>query len=192
MFRSSNPGKQTGLSLLEVLIATLVLSTGLLGLASLQIAGMKTTHNSFQMQQATWIVYDLLERMRANRAEALRVNSGGAPASAYLINSRSDVFCASGNQPTADCSDTQVQCTTAQMATYDIYSLMCGYGGGDGIVNNLLDGQLVVLCPTGNCSAGGVQVRLQWNERNSSQQATDLDGDTDGLEGFNISLNVSL
>ena len=69
--------RQAGFSLLEVLIATLVLSAGLLGLAGLQIAGMKTTHNSYQMQQATWLVHDLLERMRVNQVRCGTGTVGG-------------------------------------------------------------------------------------------------------------------
>lgn len=190
MLRSPQPRKQAGLSLLEVLIATLVLSTGLLGLASLQIAGLKMTHNSYQMQQATWMVSDLLERMRANRAEVFRKAPDGTPASAYLLNSSSEAYCITANEPAVNCSSTQ--CTGAELASYDLFGLMCGYGGTGGVANTLLDGQLAVSCPSGDCAAGGVQVNLQWNERNNARRAADLDGSTDGLEGFNIDLVVSL
>lgn len=59
---------QTGLNLLEVLIATLVLSLGLLGLAGLQVSSLKTTQNASLKQTATLVLYDLLERMRSNRS----------------------------------------------------------------------------------------------------------------------------
>lgn len=190
MLKSPRFRKQAGLSLLEVLIAALVLSTGLLGLASLQIAGMKTTHNSYQMQQATWMVHDLLERMRANRAEVFRKAADDSPASGYLINTTSIAHCVTANEPAVDCAT--VTCTGAELASYDIYRLMCGYGGSSGIANTLMDGQLAITCTAGDCAAGGVNVNLQWNERNATQAAADLDGVDDGLDAFNINLNVSL
>lgn len=172
--------RQAGLSLLEVLIATVVLSAGLLGLAGLQIAGMKTTHNSYQMQQATWMVYDLLERMRSNKQAAEN--------DAYAVDSSSADYCGSTNAP-QDCGS--AGCDGAEMAAYDVYQLMCGAGGGSGINTVLMGGRLQVNCPTGACREG-VQLNLQWDERNATRQGTDFDGGTDGVETFNISLNATL
>jgi len=61
--------RQRGFNLVEVLIAVLVLSAGLLGLAGLQIAGMKSSHSAYLRSQAAFAVYDLLERMRANPSD---------------------------------------------------------------------------------------------------------------------------
>lgn len=169
--RLQSPHRQAGLSLLEVLIATVVLSAGLLGLAGLQIAGMKTTHNSYQMQQATWIVYDLLERMRANKQAAEN--------DAYAVDSSSVDYCAANATP------------PTAMAAYDIYQIMCGSGNGSGINTVLMGGRLQVSCPTGTCR-DGLQINLQWDERNATRQGTDFDGGTDGVETFNISLNATL
>lgn len=185
--------RQTGLSLLEVLIATVVLSAGLLGLAGLQIAGMKTTHNSYQMQQATWLVYDLLERMRANKAEVFRTISSGSaktPASNYLLTTMTVAadYCATALAK--DCS-TASDCTNAEVATYDLHNILCGHGANNGINNTLLGGQLQITCPNANDCRQGVQVNLQWNERNPTRQA-DMDGGTDGIETFNITLTASL
>jgi len=60
-----------GFSLIEVLVALLVTSVGLLGLASLQITGMKYNHNAYLRSEATFLAKDLVERMRANRVAAL-------------------------------------------------------------------------------------------------------------------------
>lgn len=60
-----------GFTLIEVLIAILVLAVGLLGLAGLQVVSLKTNHNAYLRSQATYLAHDAIERMRANRVAAL-------------------------------------------------------------------------------------------------------------------------
>ena len=62
----------SGFSLLELLVALLVLSVGLLGLASLQATTMRFNHSAYLRAQATSLAYDLVDRMRANRDQALQ------------------------------------------------------------------------------------------------------------------------
>ncbi|HUF71504.1 MAG TPA: type IV pilus modification protein PilV [Gammaproteobacteria bacterium] len=63
--------KARGFSLLEVLVALLVLSIGLLGLASLQATTSRFNYGAYLRSQATTLAYDMADRMRANRDEAL-------------------------------------------------------------------------------------------------------------------------
>jgi len=63
--------KQSGFTLLEVLVAMLVLSIGLLGLAGLMASSMRNNLSASHRTQATWMAYDIIDRMRANRAGAL-------------------------------------------------------------------------------------------------------------------------
>ncbi|MCS6948044.1 MAG: type IV pilus modification protein PilV, partial [Steroidobacteraceae bacterium] len=63
--------KARGFTLIEALIAVLVLSIGLLGIAGLQLASLQTNSVAYQRSQATMLAYDLLDRMRANRTAAL-------------------------------------------------------------------------------------------------------------------------
>ena len=62
---------QTGSSLIEILIAVLVVSIGLLGLAGLQTQSLKSNHSSFIRSNVTHMAYDLGERMRLFETEAL-------------------------------------------------------------------------------------------------------------------------
>ncbi|MFV8836659.1 type IV pilus modification protein PilV [Aquisalimonas sp.] len=57
---------QGGYSLLEVLIAVLILSIGLLGLAGLQTTSLQSNQSAAQVSQATFLASDILDRMRAN------------------------------------------------------------------------------------------------------------------------------
>lgn len=66
--RTSSAPRQRGFSLLEILVALAVLSIGLLGLAALQTMSMRMGHDSYQRTQATMLAYDIVDRMRANRA----------------------------------------------------------------------------------------------------------------------------
>jgi len=57
---------QTGATLLEVLIATVVISIGLLGLAGLQVKSVQNNYNAYIRSQASLLASDLAERMRAS------------------------------------------------------------------------------------------------------------------------------
>lgn len=59
--------RQAAFTLIEVLIAMVVLSIGLLGLASLQAAGMRSNNSAYMRSQASVLAYDIADRIRANR-----------------------------------------------------------------------------------------------------------------------------
>ena len=63
--------RASGFSLLEVMIAVVVTSVGLLGIASLQLFALRTQNNAYLRGQATQINHDMLERLRADCAGAL-------------------------------------------------------------------------------------------------------------------------
>lgn len=62
--------QQTGFSMIEVLIAVLVLAVGLLGFALLQTMNLRFTQSANYRTEATNLAYDLLDQMRANRFRA--------------------------------------------------------------------------------------------------------------------------
>jgi type IV pilus assembly protein PilV len=60
-----------GFTLVESLVALLVLSIGLLGVAAMQLSSLQANNGAFQRSQATFLAQDIADRMRANRARAL-------------------------------------------------------------------------------------------------------------------------
>lgn len=66
--------KQSGFSMLEVLVTILIMSVGLLGLAGLTAASMRNNHGAYHRTQAVWAAYDIADRMRVNRAVAIAGN----------------------------------------------------------------------------------------------------------------------
>ncbi|PIE20515.1 MAG: type IV pilus modification protein PilV [Neptuniibacter caesariensis] len=56
---------QKGSSLIEVLVAVVVISIGILSVASLQTMALKSNNGSYLRSQATFLAYDLADRMRA-------------------------------------------------------------------------------------------------------------------------------
>jgi type IV pilus modification protein PilV len=68
--------KQTGFTLIEVLIAVVIFGVGLLTVASLQIVARQANYDAVQRTTATHLAQGMLERMRANRP-ALGTYTGG-------------------------------------------------------------------------------------------------------------------
>lgn len=60
---------QAGFTLVEVLVTIIVLAIGVLGLAGLQLASMRSNHSAFLRTQATLAANDLIDRMRINPAD---------------------------------------------------------------------------------------------------------------------------
>lgn len=97
-----NPqSRQDGFTLVEVLIAIVVLSIGLLGVAKLVMSAVHADDSAYMRGQATQLAYELLDSMRANRPGALD-GSYTAPGT-YT-----------------DCIDNA--CTADQLAQLDMYN----------------------------------------------------------------------
>jgi type IV pilus assembly protein PilV len=71
-----------GTTLIETLVALLVLSIGLLGVAGLQMSSLQNNRGAHMRSQAQVLAYDIADRMRANRNVALAggyvIGFGGA------------------------------------------------------------------------------------------------------------------
>lgn len=59
-----------GLTLIEILVAVLVVSVGLLGLAGLQAGALQQNHTAYTRTQVSNLAADITDRMRANRERA--------------------------------------------------------------------------------------------------------------------------
>lgn len=118
------PAPAKGFTLLEVLIAVIVFSIGLLGIASLQMAGLRYTHASQLRSVATLQAQTIADKMYANGP------------SVYGDDKNYD---ASGGMPGSygmDCD--VVACSTAELADFDLVNWNQDNAnllpGGDGIV----------------------------------------------------------
>lgn len=72
-----------GFALVEVMVGLTILGVGLLGLAALQMSGLKSNHDAYIRSQVNLLAYDIVDRMRANRPNALNglynIDVGEAP-----------------------------------------------------------------------------------------------------------------
>ncbi len=106
LFIVQSQSRQTGLSLLEVLIAIAVLAIGLLGLAHMQSFGLLNIERAYQRSQATVLAYAIADKMRAN------VTTAGS----YL----SSVIDPAAAQAKPDCLSTS-GCNVADLAENDLF-----------------------------------------------------------------------
>lgn len=63
--------REKGFTLLEALVALVILSIGLLGIAGILIVSLKNNQSAAYRSQAAWLAYDIVDRMRANRSIVL-------------------------------------------------------------------------------------------------------------------------
>ncbi|MBP5947208.1 MULTISPECIES: type IV pilus modification protein PilV [Pseudomonas] len=83
--RAGSKGVQQGMTLIEVLVALLILTVGLLGAAAVQLNALKYTDSSRMTSQASFIAYDMMDRIRANSGANYTITP---PISANLGNAR--------------------------------------------------------------------------------------------------------
>jgi len=123
---TNNSNQANGFTLIEVLIALVVLSLGILGVAGLQVKAQQFNRSAYLNTQATIIAHDMMERMRANPAALT------ASTPSYHL-------------PNADKHDTcytLAGCSAQEMAENDMYE----WAGStsDGVLSTLPGGSAVV------------------------------------------------
>lgn len=141
---------QRGTSLSEVLVTVVILSIGLLGLAGLQLTGLRANGQAESRTAATWHAYDFADRMRANLT--------GASAGNY------DTVV--GNETDPGCIATG--CTAAELAQYDKWAWLQNIGNDP-----------VLLSGTGRVTEddGVFTVTVMWDESRTGATGTDCGAD---------------
>ena len=64
----SNPNRQRGAGLIEILVTLIVLMIGLLGLAGVMLQSQRAQIESYERVQALVVLQDMVDRINANRA----------------------------------------------------------------------------------------------------------------------------
>ena len=152
--------RESGFSLIEVLVALLVLSIGLLGLAMLQIQGLRFTTDSYQRTQATLLAYDLMDRMRANKV--------GADAGAYCLTTAApaDPCNTTASPALNNCGDSGGCTTKEALATYDLskwYQLQASHLSINTTTPSSITRESVVTAS--GTSIWRYTITMRWNER---------------------------
>lgn len=103
--------KQSGLSLLEAMIALVIISVGLLGIAALQINALKQNNSAYWNSQAVWMAHDMAERMRANSSVIDTDYVGIDTSNAYAQDCQT-AACTPAQLAIADAADWKAQVET--------------------------------------------------------------------------------
>ena len=105
------PRRESGFSLIEVLVSTVVFSIGVLGVAGLGAVSKRATFESVQRGQASELAYALLEEMRANKAGMAVYLAAGTLGHGSL-----------GAEPAPDCDAVGALCTAAEFAAHSLWA----------------------------------------------------------------------
>jgi len=125
-----------GFSLVEVLIALVIMSVGMLGIAGLYVHSMQAGRTSLFRHHAVTIAGDVADRIRANPTAAAAYTGAGAD---------------------SNCVDGGIDCTPAQMASNDIFSW------AQQAASALPTGTVNIVFDNGP-SPPTYQITVQWNE----------------------------
>ncbi|HEY1090177.1 type IV pilus modification protein PilV [Hydrogenophaga sp. YM1] len=127
--RRSFFARERGVGLIEVLVAVLVLSLGLLGMAGLQANALKANQSSYGRSQAVMLSYYMLDVLRADRVGAIALNynmpstcSPDAVATADLSGNSRKHWLQSMRNTLGDTDDTcgAISCDAAGVCTVTI------------------------------------------------------------------------
>jgi len=139
--------KQSGFTLLEVLISLIVLAIGLLGLAGIQAINIKDNLTAYNRSQATQFSYDITDRMRTNK---------------IVIDNYLTSFMASG-VAVAQAGCTVVGgCSAAQMAQNDLFEW-------NSTLNSLIPSSRNIISKSGDTYT----ITLSWDENRDGDNTND-------------------
>lgn len=156
--RLNNPTGEDGFTLIEALIAFVILSIGLLGIVSLMTMSKTSQHQAIQRTRAVTVADAIVERIRINPAGIATYNIGlGSP----------EGLDPSEVEPTANCL--AAPCTPAELATHDLWAWGRAMSAGVTTANGAPAGGLIsprgciVFTPAPlKTRSGLLNVIIQW------------------------------
>jgi type IV pilus modification protein PilV len=169
--------RQGGFTLIEVLIAGLVLSVGVLGVAGLQVTALKNLQSSQSYGVAAMLANDIADRMWVNQTEALANNYN------HTAAPEAPPDCVTG------------VCTTAQIASFDINDWQEQIVGYTLLDDTAIPGLLpsgsgtVELSPVQPAVGTSFDIILRWDDdRSGSADTTCPAVDADDLDCYTLTI----
>ena len=154
--------KLAGFTLVELLVSIVVVSIGLIGLAAMQLQGLRSNQIAFNRSIATELAYDIADRMNANPV-------GVKNLSYHKVIASSASDCQAG------------ACNPAEMALYDLaqwnQALAASLPNGTGIVCLVSSTAAPTLgtsdSPTDGCAGAGqiYVIKIWWDDDRSGNLA---------------------
>jgi len=141
---------QTGVGLVEVLVALIIMSVGLLGIASLYVTALQAKNTSLSRMKAVNLAQDMADRIRANPTAV----------TSYALAE-------TGTTTQTNCATRN--CTGTEMAQYDVYEwdrMITDTTNGMGLPGQAKKRSITVTAGTSTTPAT-VTISLTWQEKNS-------------------------
>ena len=179
MKRYPSRRQQHGVTLIEALIAGVILAIGILGVVSLLAISKVSQHETVQRTRAISLADDILERIRRNPAGVVTYRTGATGFENPLGNGSIN------DQPDPNC--TSATCTPVQLAAHDRWAweqLLDGSSvtvtnGGNTTSTNIISGLrgcISFTADAGKTNTGIVSVTLQWQGLRDTIDAVGIGG----------------
>lgn len=174
------PSRNTGFTLVEVLVSLVVFSIGLLGIGKLMLFACRANDSAYLRDQATALAYSMLDSMRANRTSAIAGDYSGTDVASLNVSS--------------NCTGASSNCAGTDLAAYELAvwqtSLLSALGPcGTGTVKTAS-----TTDPSTGASVTTATISVQWDDTLAQQTfatATGSSSSTSGNQGSSGSQSSS-
>ena len=146
MKASLHPTHQTGVSLVEALVALVVISIGMLGIAALHVESLRGGRSAILRSQAVLLAADMAEYIRANRL------SNGEYANGAITSADVDSDCVPGGSG----------CTPTELARHDKATWLLR-------ISTALPGGVGAIVRDQSTNPDTYTISVTWTEQGGSQ-----------------------
>lgn len=183
---NSTIDKQAGFTLIEVLVAAIILSVSLLGVLALQGVSKYSSYEARQHTLAFYAATDMVERLRLNKTPWFNQHLATSNASLSISvgkgqTAQTKPACIDDNGitlPTATCSN-------ADLVNYDIYSWQQLLGASStGAAATMIDPVgCLNMTRIGAQNAATITIVISWQDREDMTDRASSSGQTCGAAG---------
>ncbi len=174
-----------GIAMLEVLIALVVVSLGVLGMAGMQLNTIRVASGSQNRSQAVLYAETIIASMRSHPSAVNGMLYDGLDSLTVNCDARPALYCSAYSGS----SDPTPLCTTeASIVENEFFSAACGHWTGtaaeNGITENLPNGAITIRCDEAVCTpTSSYTVSVTWSE-------TEVINDVDTVQAKQVTMRL--